>query len=254
VELRQYLGLLRRRWAAVLGLVAVAVAVAAVTTVSSHRHAASTVIYVGATEFSAAGGEAATADPTLLAERLLGTYAALLESRSVISEAIEMTGVDRSVGDVLGATEVTPGTDTQLLTVTVTDSDPVVAQALANAVSDEFISRVAQLGDQPGPGSLPSLPAYIFQRAEVPDDSIAGRLGRNVVLAGLFGLLVAAGLVLLLEQLDVTLKDKAEAEARLELPVLGAIPHDPGLAAGVRKPVANVQLCQPSQSQERANG
>ena len=48
---------------------------------------------------------------------------------------------------------------------------------------------------------------------------------RNVIVASIFGLLVAAILAFLLEYLDITVKTAADAERRLELPVLGIIPY-----------------------------
>jgi capsular polysaccharide biosynthesis protein len=52
-----------------------------------------------------------------------------------------------------------------------------------------------------------------------------------LILGGLFGFLAAAGLAFLLEYLDVTIKSAADAERRLELPVLALIPLDRELPA-----------------------
>jgi capsular polysaccharide biosynthesis protein len=49
----------------------------------------------------------------------------------------------------------------------------------------------------------------------------------NIVTAALFGLLLSTALVLLIEYLDITVKSREDAEARLELPVLGIVPELP---------------------------
>jgi capsular polysaccharide biosynthesis protein len=47
---------------------------------------------------------------------------------------------------------------------------------------------------------------------------------QNLILAFIFGTLVAIGAVLLLEYLDLTLKNVDDTQQRLQLRVLGAIP------------------------------
>jgi capsular polysaccharide biosynthesis protein len=57
-------------------------------------------------------------------------------------------------------------------------------------------------------------------------------LTRNLFLGALFGLVIAVAIIGLLEYLDVTIKTAAEAERRLELPVLGALPLHTGRQPG----------------------
>jgi capsular polysaccharide biosynthesis protein len=115
---------------------------------------------------------------------------------------------------------------TQLLRVRVTDLDPVAARDLTNAMADAFVERV-QTFEPSAPaqeGTVPSLPAYVFEKAKLPTLPAPIGLSRNLVVAGIFGFLAAAGVVFLLEYLDLTIKNPLDAERRLELPVLGAIP------------------------------
>jgi capsular polysaccharide biosynthesis protein len=169
----------------------------------------------------------------------------MLDSKPIATDALGLARVPRTPDQLVKATKVTPVTDTQLLDVTVTDRDRQAAQRLANGVSDAFIKRITIIDSTPAPGALPSAPAYIFQRADLPEHRDASGLLRNLLLAGFFGLLLSIGVVLLLDQLDVTLKTPGEAERRLQLPVLGFIPYNSLHAAGVLTPVADIREAGP---------
>jgi capsular polysaccharide biosynthesis protein len=241
VELRYYLAVFRRRLLLILAIVIVATAVAGLATPRTHKYNATALIYVGADKFSVSPTAAYSYDPTQLVDRLMKTYAVMLDSEPIAADAISATSVAHTPKQVVRETQVTPGTDTQLLTVTVTDRDPRVAQQLSNGLADAFMNKVRTLDAQPGPGSLPSLPAYIFQRPDLPDQPLSNGLLRNLALAAFFGLLVAVGTVLLLDHLDLTIRSISGAETRLHLPVLGFLPYNSTHAAGTRAPVVYVE-------------
>ena len=71
---------------------------------------------------------------------------------------------------------------------------------------------------------MPRLPAYVFERAQLPQAPQPTQQPRTVLLAMMFGFLVSAGLAFLLDYLDLSLRTSADVERLLELPVLGVIP------------------------------
>src|SRR3954451_7374662 len=152
-----------------VALVLVAVAAGWLATPKTARYTAKSTIYVGSSRFSIAPNQQFSYDPTQLVAGLLKTYAQMLDSKPIAADAIGLARVPRTPDDVVKATNVTPVTDTQLLDVTVTDSDRQTAQRLSNAVSDAFIKRITLFESNPSPGTLPSAPAYIFQRADIPE-------------------------------------------------------------------------------------
>src|SRR5207237_8027686 len=74
-------------------------------------------------------------------------------------------------------------------------------------------------------GPLPTLPAYIFQQARLPTAPQPTGLATNLAVAAVVGLILGVGGVLLADYLDITVRGIEEAERRLDLPVLGAIPE-----------------------------
>jgi capsular polysaccharide biosynthesis protein len=249
VELRRYLIILQaRKW---LILVTVLIAGMAGYSVANKpaRYVARTTLYVGSRSISLdpAQGELSN-DRASAIDRLVLTFSFMVDSEPIARRATEELGLDRSSKDVVAATEAAPEPATQLLYVDVTDPDPTVAQALANGLADAFVEAVQEFEPGDLEGAVPRLPAYVYQRASLPTEPEPTDAMQSVILASLFGLLVAGGVVFLLDYLNVTIRSAYDAEQRLELPVLGVIP-----ALGEDLPVE--RLTQPGRSAgDRADG
>lgn len=223
MELRRYFDLLRRRWPLLLACVVAAVAIGYWSTPRSATYRTSAQIYVGSRSLAQ--------DPTqLYAEpglnQVVATFAQMIPSPSFAQKAIAATGVDRSVGTVLGETSATVVTNTTLINVSVTDPDPAVAQKLANGISNAFVAQIQayEPGSAAAPGSVPSEPAYVFQPSSEPGAPLATGAKKHMILGGIFGLIAAILVVFLLDYLDVTVRSPEAVERRLGLPVLGVLP------------------------------
>ena len=230
MELRRYFVILRRRALLIAATVIVAMVVAGVTTDRTPHYTASSSIYVGASRFSF---DAGTTDPNATGgqlaaglERLIATFAAMIHSEPVAQDAVELTGIQRSASSVLGQTVASPLLGTNLLVVTVTDTDPAVAQELSTGMAEAFVRKIKDLepGKAVGEGQVPSAPATIFERAKLPTVPTQAGLVSKLFTAGLFGLVAAAGAALFVEYLDITVKTAEDAQRRLELPILGVVP------------------------------
>jgi capsular polysaccharide biosynthesis protein len=224
MELRRYFAILRNRLLVIIVTVLVGLAVGYATTNRTPRYSATATIYVGSRNL-AAGDRAISNDVLLGLQRISATFSKMITSYPVAADAVARAKVPRTPGALLASVKAAPESGTQLLRVQVTDTQPQVAQQLTNAVVDSFVEKIATF--EPGqaqPGQLPTLPAYVFEHARLPVAPKPSGLLTNLILDGGFGFVFAVALVFLLEYLDVTIKSAAEAERRLELPVLGVIP------------------------------
>jgi capsular polysaccharide biosynthesis protein len=221
LELRRYLSVLRRRLLLIIITVLVAVGAAAARAPDHHDYVASATILVGPQQFQGSVSN----DMLTGIERVTTTFARLIASRPVASDAVNALGVPRSAAGVAAATRASVIPQTQLLIVSISDRDPAIARDLTNAVADAFVARVSELN--PGKeGAIPFAPIYVFERAELPTAPVASGNLQSLIVAGLFGFVVAAGVAFLLEYLDITLKTSSDVERRLELPVLGVVPRE----------------------------
>jgi capsular polysaccharide biosynthesis protein len=200
------------------------------TTDRTPHSTASSSIYVGASRFSF---DAGTADPNATGgqlaaglERLIATFAAMIHSEPIAQDAVELTGVQRSASSVLAETVASPLLGTNLLVVTVTDTDPAMAQQLSIGMAETFVRKIKDLepGKPVGEGQVPSAPATIFERAKLPTVPTQQGLASKLLTAGLFGFAAAAGAAFFVEYLDITVKTAEDAQRRLELPILGVVP------------------------------
>ena len=228
MELRRYFAILRRRGLLIALTVAAGVAAAYLSAPRGVVYTAESTIYVGSRRIEVVSG-----DFSLGLDRIIQTYASMIDSEPIAAEALNRTGLQRSTSALVAATEVEPEVGTQLLRVRVNDSDPGAAQQLTNGMADGFVDKIGSFepSTPPQPGEVPQLPAYVYERAKLPTAPIPSGLSRRLMLGAIFGFVLAAAAAFLLEYLDVTIKSASDAERWLGLPVLGVIPVDRAAAA-----------------------
>ncbi len=225
MELRRYLAIFRRRLWFILATLLLTTSVGYAVTEEPPQYLARTTIYVGSRTISLEpGANELSGDRAAALDRLVLTFSKMIDSEPIAQRTVVQLDLDRSPREVVEATSVKPEPATQLLYIDVTDIDPAVAQSLANGLAEAFVEAVQEFEPGDTEGAVPRLPAYVFERAGLPTAPVPTNQLQSVVLAALFGLLAASGLAILLDYLDLTIRSAADAERRLELPVLGVIP------------------------------
>jgi capsular polysaccharide biosynthesis protein len=238
MELRRYFDLIRRRLALVVVAVIVGGLAGYFTTSRTPVYSATATIYVGSLDL-AANQQQLSLQAGL--NEVVATFASMIPSPVIAQRALTKNHLHRSAGEVAASTTsvVAPGTD--LILVTVSDSNPDDAKTLANGVANAFVSQIAHyqsnvpIGTTASPGSVPNEPAYVFQEATSAALASNGVV-RKVLLGALFGLVISIVLIFLLDYLDITIKSPEELERRIGLPVLGVVPLLGTLQLGARSP------------------
>jgi capsular polysaccharide biosynthesis protein len=225
VELRQYLSVLRSRlWLIVLATI-LAAGVGFTLSSSTATYLARSTLYVGSQNVAETSNELTTDRIAALSSYIL-TFSKMIDSEPIASQALRDLDLDLSAKDVVRDTDVELEPGTQLLYIDVSNEDATTAQSLSNALADAFVEAVQEFEPSAidAEGAVPRLPAYVFERAQLPTDPEPTDQIRTVLLATLFGLVGGIALAFLLDYLDVSLRSAADVERRLELPVLGVIP------------------------------
>jgi capsular polysaccharide biosynthesis protein len=249
MELRRYLSIVRRRLLLILAIIAAALVAgwfATPTTITTYT--ATSRLYVGSRSISVdpRSGQV-SGDRVTGLDRLIRTFSEMMRSTQIASRAIDSTNLHRSPAIVAGSTSAKQVPRTNLIDVSVTDRDAGAARTLANAVSVAFIRQIQEF--EPRNSENTEQVASVYQRAGTPSVPNPSSGSRNVALAGLLGVLIAASLVALLEHLDISLRSSDDVERHLELPVLGVVP-----SLGDTMPVtpaSRVRTMQPSQPRGR---
>jgi len=148
--------------------------------------------------------------------RLVRTYGQLAKSRSVAEEVIKNNNLNLTTEELSSKIQVDLTGDTEILKITARDSNPAAAAFIANAVAHALSGKVykelsvknIQVLDPAVPAASPESPNAVL----------------NIIVAGIFGLIITAAIIFVREYLDDTIRNAEEIESYLKLPVLGLIP------------------------------
>jgi capsular exopolysaccharide synthesis family protein len=223
VDLRDYLRILRKNWllVALCTLLAIAAAAASAYT-AKPKYQASTQLFVAARDTGA--DIAGLAQGGQFTQQRVQSYADIIESPDVVAPVAAQVGLTpkRVAHEVSASAPL----NTVLVNVHVTDTSPQRAQAIANALSDEFATYVADLETTPGSATSP-VKVTVVKRAALPTAPVSPRKKLDVGLGLLVGLAVGVGGAILRETLDTSVRDPEQVQRDLGLPMLGAIATDP---------------------------
>ena len=144
-------------------------------------------------------------------------YAELIKSRTVTEGVIAQLNLDMTHEELLKKLSVDTPTDTRVVSITVTDTDPYTAAEIANAVRDIASKHIQQVMDIKA--------VNVVETANIPDEPSSPSVPKNGVIGGLFGVLLAAAIVIIVYLTNDTVKTPEDVEKYLGLSVLGTIPY-----------------------------
>ncbi|MDK8640202.1 YveK family protein [Niallia taxi] len=149
--------------------------------------------------------------------QLINTYSVIIKSAGILNNVKKELGLDISVSELNSKISVESTQNSQIMTVSVIDPDPIVALEIANKTAEVFEKEVKDLMQVDNVNILPLADDQENQSPVSPNPPL------NIVIAAVVGLIFGVGLAFLLEYLDNTVKNEQDIEKLLGLPVLGAI-------------------------------
>jgi polysaccharide biosynthesis transport protein len=177
------------------------------------------------------------------------TYAALVTSEPVLTDALRTSGVGLSAGGLRAKTEASGNQSTRILIIRVTDEDPEMAARLAEALATALIGFVRREGSTAtatpdasqgtgttqaetgttGSGTTPNAVAQpesgltVLERASVPKASTGAGTKLIVLGAAIAGLLSALLVAVIADSLGTSVRDEEELARLAKVDVLGSI-------------------------------
>lgn len=145
------------------------------------------------------------------------TYTKIIVSRSVLKKACQKANLSYSYKELQNIVQATVEGNTEIITVTVTTTDPRDSKALADAVYYTAADVVSSVVD----GS--SMCAYDLP--ELPDGIYSPRYSRVAISGFAVGFFLICAAVALYELLDTRIKSQESLEERFGLVVLGSVPN-----------------------------
>lgn len=212
-----------RHWLWLIVLVALACGTAAYAFskfVLPEEFESTTKIYV--LDKSGAGGtnSQSTYSDLQVGMQLTKDYVELIKSRTVLEAVMKDNHLDQTYTyeQFAEMVNVQTPTDTRIVTITVTNHDPALAQKLADDIrkrSGELIINTMQIDA-----------VNTYEKANYPDRKSAPSCGRWAVVAALIGTLAVSAVVIARYLLDDTIKTSDDVEKYLGLSNLALIPFD----------------------------
>lgn len=217
VDLKEYLRIIRKRKLIIIILPLVAVLASAVLSfyVIKPTYEANTTMIVG----KPADGPKEVVNEynmVLANKQLAKTYGEIAKSRSVLQKVAGELKLTMPVEELKNRIKVNSVGDTELIAISVQDSNPQLAGSIANSLARNFTERVVEIKKVQH--------VSVVDKAIAPDKPVKPKKLLNIAIAGILGLMAAVALVFLLEFLDDSIKSPEDIQKHLGLPVLGIIP------------------------------
>ena len=157
-----------------------------------------------------------TSDVTLNSN-LVETYSDLVGSHSVLRTVLSNLAIDQSLEESIKKNvAVTAKDGTEVINITVTNDDPVMAQKIANEIAKVFMERIKEWY------GIENL--HVVDEAEVNNTPSNINHPRDIVIFGAAGFVLALLYVLIANMLDTTIKSAEDIEKIAGYTVLASIP------------------------------
>jgi succinoglycan biosynthesis transport protein ExoP len=167
-------------------------------------------------------------------DEIISTDAALMTQTPTLQRVIQDLHLNTTLEKLAAEITVAQEAKTELIDVTVTDTDPNRAAAIANAVISDFVEN-AGAQNVPATTQPAAKPIQIASSALPPPAPLASHRLTAIGLGAFGGLLVGIMLALVMQYLDQGLVTEEDVRERLGLPTLAVVPTFRNGATGARQ-------------------
>lgn len=161
-------------------------------------------------------GSITTTDITINSQ-LVSTYSQIIKSNRIMRQVIETLELDYSLEQLKNAVTVTNVENTELIKISVNTDDPELSSQIANEIAVVFSKEIVDI--------------YSIQNIATIDKAFPDTTPYNVnilkqvLIYLIIGLGVSLVIVFIAYYFDNKIKTIEEVEAKIGLPILGAVPN-----------------------------
>ena len=218
IDLREYLSIIKKKWFIMAILCAVCVAASAVYSffIAKPVYQAETTLIVKTEKTE--GTNTVTSDQIKTTQQLAVTYGEIIKSRKVLDDVIKNLDLDESYGQLSGKISVSTVSDTQIIKVSVQDTNKSNAAKIANEIPRVFAKEAIRIADANG--------VEVIDKAQTPVNPVSPNKKMNILIAGVLGVMIGLFIIFIIEFLNTKIKTPQDIEKELGLPLLGVIPEE----------------------------
>lgn len=151
-----------------------------------------------------------------LETQLTQDYMMVVETRTVLEEVINNLSLNMEYEELDGKITVENPSDTRIMKITVSDSDPKEAQVIAREVAKVTAATVSEKMDIKEP--------TVIEDAYLADEPDSPSLKLNIVIGAFLGLALSIGIITINYILNDTIRKEEDIERYLEINTLAKLP------------------------------
>lgn len=149
-------------------------------------------------------------------QKLVSTYQEITKSRKILDSVIEELELDYTEEELASNISVSNVTDTEIITITVTDTDAKTAYKIAKKISKVFSEEVSNIYNVSN--------VSILDEPKIAEEPSNMSLAKSLVIYLAVGIIAGMGLIFVSFYFDTTIKTTEQLESKIDVPVLGSIP------------------------------
>ena len=152
-----------------------------------------------------------------LNSKLVNDYSAIAGSEFVAKEVYNNLNLSESctLEELRSSITVTTQANTEVITISVVNSDPNLAAKITSEVASVFMKKAEEIYKV---GNI-----YQLDDPSIPTKPYNVHLTKNVVVFAFVGAVLVSGYILLVNMLDTTVKTESDIERVINVPVLASI-------------------------------
>lgn len=150
--------------------------------------------------------------------QITSDFAVLAKSRPVVENVIKDLHLDYTYEEVVGMISTENPSDTRILRINVQNADAELAKELANTFAEETAERVAYIMTTDKP--------KVVEEAVTPKHPSSPSVGKNTVLGGLLGMVLAMAVITVLYLMNDTIQTEEDVRKYLDLHTLAVVPME----------------------------
>jgi capsular polysaccharide biosynthesis protein len=158
---------------------------------------------------------------------LTDDYIVVIKGRPVLEQVITNLGLDETYVSLKERVSVNNPSNSRLLDITVTDTDPVMAKRIADEIADVGAAFISQ--------KLVQDPPEIVQYGYSDGEPVSPNVKKNTVLGGLLGAMLAIAIVAVSYLFNDSILGPEDIEKKLGMHVLGTLPLEDAEDDGDRR-------------------
>ena len=167
------------------------------------------------------GGNETTASQTItqsditLNKNLVDTYAEIVKSRRVLEQVIAELDLEETYEELSNKIFVSSVNNTEIIKITVADSNPIEAKNVANVTANFFSKEVVKLYNMNN--------VNVLDEANEANEPYNINISKQVIIYFFIGIIIALSILFIIFYFDRTIKSVEQVEQKIKLPILGGV-------------------------------